>query len=314
MKHLIILTFVLQLSNVFSQNYLVKSDKSILEFSEITFTNDSVTFNLINDTQSYVQLPKKDVIGITSNKKILFSNKRGFNIIDYTRTQKKGFYVGFNAVFGYKDDNNNNYYENYNNYSETIKTDYDYKYGYFGQFELNANYFINNFFATRIGIGYNLTSYSSQYNVYSTYQSYNDEYNYYYSSEKKDFLYDIRSINYENYITIPVSVFLTPGNKFGMYAEAGFTGKIKVLSYSIDKKTYPNRSYEIEVTNTTNSNNLINVLINGTFGFQGTIKKKLIIFGGLNLMAQAIDTDIMAGLKIGAIYRIPYIKKQNTKN
>jgi hypothetical protein len=100
---------------------------------------------------------------------------------------------------------------------------------------------------------------------------------------------------------LPLRAFFTPGNKFGFYAEVGFTPRLIFSAYYVE--TYQNIS---KSNSFLYSINPVDVALEGVIGLHSTIQDKIIIFAGFAPSIGIISGNVTPtiALKFGVSYHI----------
>ena len=290
MKAFILILLFFQFGLLFSQDLIVDCEGDVIESKNIQMNTDSVRYILFTDSLNIEKvLPLQKIAGIKYENGNVFKNKACKLNIDkiiteLKRTNKKGLHIGFSNSIGF----GQGYYveqpiDHYNYYYAD--------YGYFGQAVLNVKYYVTNSFGVKVGLGYKFDNYFVS--------------NYSYDG------HDYKAVYYINSAVLPFRFFISPGNKFGFYAEGGFTLVVPFSAFY--HETYYMSNSKIDKYNSfIDKLNPANVAIAGVIGVHATIKKKIIIYAGF---APSIDfmspggVTTKTGFKIGVSYHILPVKK-----
>ncbi len=290
MKRIFIALIIMQVCVAFSQDIIVTKDKELLKVKIKSYGADSIVkYTIFNDTLNQVKtINKADIAGIKFEDGSSFKNsdsKLNINkiVLDKTRIQKKGLHVGISTTGGGTFDNyvaDNYYIDEFGNevYS------YENSAGIFVQTVIDTKYYLNNVFGFNIGVGYNVNSFST------------------------DFLNTTRRYFIHN-VEIPLRAFITPGNKFGFYAEWGVDVRVPIAAYYNSTSSTIYGKQTTETVSFLNKLSPITVVGAGMFGFHGTIMENIIIYGGPTMLfslysSYSSGSYANMGLKFGVTYRL----------
>jgi len=305
-KQIIAILLILQISSLFAQDIIVTKDKEIINANIIYIKSDTIKYVNLDYSLEEIEFVSKDSIyGIKyKNGDYYKVNKKGLSvkqtIINIKRTSKKGWHFAIENIVGI---GQYNYTPKYN-YGTDFYSETETSQGLLIEATLNTKLYFNNASGIKIGIGYNYSEFTQNSIV-----KYTDSYildNYTYLPYKSK----IKRVNSINSIAIPIHFFVSPGNKFGVYAEIGGTIYVPLVAnyteseFVIDEGLkYNNGSFKNEIP-------VVDLFLSAGFGFHATIKEKWIVSAGptlINVNINDLDKSMknstyFIGMRIGIVF------------